>query len=113
MTHEWLGCISACLCPVDPRPETHTVFLLLFPTVEDGVPRTARSMSLTMGKVWMAEELQGSQKKHVRSFHGHSNGHSLLDTWVPVGSSTFTLAHMAADTPSFLLGCSLPNSSLT
>lgn len=66
-----------------------------------------------MGKVCMTEELQCSQKKRVRNLHGHPNGHSLLDLWVPAGFLAFTLAHMVFDTPSFLLGHSLPNPSLT
>lgn len=90
-----------------------THFLLFFPTIEDGVPRTARSMSLTMGKVCMVKESQGSQRKHDRSFHGHSSDHSLSDLWVPAGYSAFTLAHMVSNTPSFLLRCSLPDSALS
>lgn len=66
LAHKYIGLVSV---PCGSYSENVPEFSSLFPPVaEDGVPRTARSMSLTLGKVCMFKEYQGSQRKYSRSF---------------------------------------------
>lgn len=63
--HRYLGLVFDCPFPAGAYSENLPEFSSLFPPVaEDGVPRTARSMSLTLGKVCVFKEYQGSQRKY-------------------------------------------------
>uniref|UniRef100_A0A8C8X780 Inositol 1,4,5-triphosphate receptor associated 1 n=1 Tax=Panthera leo TaxID=9689 RepID=A0A8C8X780_PANLE len=74
---------------------------------EDGVPRTARSMSLTLGKVCMFKEYQGSQGDYKRRCHSHPESHSCLDLQVPENLWTGSLIQLTTlASSSFNFSCS-------